>query len=1019
MAAEKAPTPATGIVEGRVLNLATGDYMENVRVSVEKAGLETFTDSSGFYRLTRVPAGKTEIRAFHTGSPAQSRTVEAEAGRTVMQDFSLTSGGIQKLDNFQVKASREMDGAAIAINTQRFAPNTMDVVAADEFGLVTSGGAGEILKSLPGIAAESGGRGDPFAISLNGVPNNYVPVSVGGFSLAFSTTGANRSVSFHQVTTDAFSRIEVSHTPTPETPGSGLGGSINMVPRSAFERVRPVYSLGTTLIMRDNERSLRRTPGPNRHPTHKITQSFEFTAVVPVNRTFGFSVSASTFPGYTPTDFSQNVWRGVTAATNGGTLPDTVPGQPYLTDYTFRDGTSWARRSNIAATADLKLGRYDRLSFSFQWGDFYDDVNRRDLRFFVNRVLPGNFSTTSVRGFTGAGEVRHVYNAYRWDDTLLMPTLTYRHDGPVWKMEVGVGYSRATRQRLDSRYGNFFDLQARRQNVTVAFDDINYLRPGRITVTDGTTGAPLDPYRIGNYFLSSANNSPIETVNVRRSLFANVRRDFGGRLPLTLKAGIDVGHEDRDIRQKSLTYSIVGADGRATAAADMATSDDGAARFFDGSFSQRIPPYGFPRTDWLSNGAVFDHFRAQPGHFSVNEINSYTQEVGFSKHAEELISAAYVRGDLALLGGRLKLVGGVRAEQTNVRGEGQLIDATRNFRRDASGRVVTVASPTPADPNRRVPDLINPAGSLAAARLTNVDRGLRAEKEYLRLLPSLNASYNLRENLIARVGYYWSLGRPNFNQYAGSLTLPNTEEPPGPSNRISVNNAGIKVWTARSTNVRLEYYFENGGLFAVNAFRRDFENFFGGSVVRPTPEFLSLYGLDPNVYGDYDVSTQVNLPYTVRMTGVSVSYKQALAFMPNWARWQVFANGTAQRALGDESNAFAGYTPRTANWGVSLNRGKAVVRAKWNYRGLQRRAPVAAGRSIEPGTFNWNSKRLLIDVSGEYLLHKHATLFFELNNVGDTPVDFQAWGPSTPQLAQFNNRSNYGALWTFGVKATY
>ena len=45
----------------------------------------------------------------------------------------------------------------------------------------------------------------------------------------------------------------------------------------------------------------------------------------------------------------------------------------------------------------------------------------------------------------------------------------------------------------------------------------------------------------------------------------------------------------------------------------------------------------------------------------------------------------------------------------------------------------------------------------------------RAKKEYLRLFPSLNASYNLRENLIARASVYQSVGRPNFVQYSGGV----------------------------------------------------------------------------------------------------------------------------------------------------------------------------------------------------------------------------------------------------------
>lgn len=43
---------ATGIIEGRVTHLRTGDPVELARVTVESTTLETFTDSGGLFRLT-------------------------------------------------------------------------------------------------------------------------------------------------------------------------------------------------------------------------------------------------------------------------------------------------------------------------------------------------------------------------------------------------------------------------------------------------------------------------------------------------------------------------------------------------------------------------------------------------------------------------------------------------------------------------------------------------------------------------------------------------------------------------------------------------------------------------------------------------------------------------------------------------------------------------------------------------------------------------------------------------------
>jgi hypothetical protein len=153
---------------------------------------------------------------------------------------------------------------------------------------------------------------------------------------------------------------------------------------------------------------------------------------------------------------------------------------------------------------------------------------------------------------------------------------------------------------------------------------------------------------------------------------------------------------------------------------------------------------------------------------------------------------------------------------------------------------------------------------------------------------------------------------------------------------------------------------------------------------------------------------------------VDVSYKQTLTFLPRWARGvQVFANVSAQRATGEAAENFSGYVPRIYNWGLSLTRPKFNLRANWNYRGRQRLDEVAAGASIEPGTYNWGSKKLSIDVQGEYYFRPGIAVFANLRNVNDGTEDFEIAGPSTPPHAQFRSRQDFGSLWTFGVKGSF
>ncbi len=1013
---------ATGTIEGRVTNPATGSIVERARLTVEGTTHETFTDADGYYRLSGVPAGPVRVRAFFSGFPSATLAVTVTAGQIVQRDFQLSpltsrraapDAAPIKLDEFVVATSREMSGAALAINEQRFAANMKNVVATDEFGDIAEGNVAEFLKFLPGVNIDYAG-GNARDISLNGVPSIYVPVTLDGFGLASAVGGGgggtSRGIGLDQVSINNLSRIEVSFSPTPDSQGNALAGSVNMVPRSSFERTRPALNFSTYFMLRDDLKSWGKTPAPRR-PTRKIHPGFDLSYLVPVSQRFGFTLSAGANRQYSGEPQVQNTWRGAQAATNGNAYPNTTFDRPYLTSVLIRNSGKDTNRSSFGVTTDYKLTAHDRLSLSVQYSTFDVRINHNELTFEVGRVNPGDFSLTQTRGAAGQGILNLATTGATRSNWTVMPSIVWRHDGPGWKYDAGFGYSRAANRNRNTESGFFDTTTSRRTGVTVSYSDLFYLRPNVITVTDAA-GAPVNPYALSSYVLTAATGNSRSTDDYKRTLYANVRRDFFGRVPLSLRAGVDFRQSERDQHFSVPNYTYVGRDGAASTTL-TAASDDLALPFLDPSFSDRQPNYGFPKFQGVSSELFHNHYVANPGYFTINANTLYRNQVTNSKFAAELVSGAYLRGDLQLLSNRLKIVTGLRVEQTNVAAEGPLSDPTRNIQRDAQGRPILGA-------NGRPLALLPATDALGVSKLTFLDRAAHADKEYLRWFPSLNASYNLREDLILRAAWYTSVGRPDYNQYAGGVTLPDPENPT-PNDQITLSNVSIKPWSARTVNVRLEYYLQGVGQLSLAAFRREFADFFGSTTLPATPEFLELYSLDPNVYGRYPVATQYNIDSTVRMEGINFSYKQALTFLPRWARGlQVFANAATQRLIGPQgSSNFPGFIPRTTSWGLSLNRERYSLRANWNYRSLQRRAAIAAGNSIEPGTFTWWSKRLYLDLNAEYTVWKRFALFASIRNIGDAPDDIKVYGPSTPAVARFRGRIEYGSLWSFGVKGTF
>jgi len=1019
---------AAGVVEGRVLNTGTGEYLEKARLTVSGTSLEVFSGPAGEFRLSPVPSGEIKVTVFYTGTLPMTETVSVLADNTVQHDFNLRSikdgrstgkedNELVKLDAFTVATSRQMDGAAAAINEQRFAPNVTNVVAANEFGISADGSVAEFMKYLPGISINYVG-GTANTISIDGAPVNNVPITVGGFDLAStSSASTSRSVELLQLSIKNLSRLELLQSPTPESPGSALAGSINLVPTSASDFKRPILDVSAFIIMRNNYRDFKKTPGPFREKSYKVQPGFDLRYVNPVNKQLGVTLSASYSNQFLPQDTFQAAWRGAGFATNGAAIPDTTVDKPYMSDFTLTDARKFNQRKSFGVTVDYKLTPRDILFLAYDYGTFSSEFTNNTLAINLNSIAATGFSPTFTRGLTGGGLTITSQGRWRGGDTH-MPTLTYRHNGPVWSAEAGVGYSRSTNYLRDSDRGYFGSVTARRTNIAISFDGVNSTSPGIVTVKDGTSGAAVDPFQLSSYVVTAvANPQPRDSIDAKKTVYLNSSRTFylfGA--PVKLKEGLDVRQAMRDIRGTSTTASFVGADGRATTTpTDPVGSDDRAGAYVDPSFAAHGSPYGFPAIEWPNITSLYTLYGAHPNYFVFDQNAAYRNAVSFSKWAQETISSGYFRADVSLLSNQLKLIGGVRAEQTNVNAQGALTDPTGNFLKGANGKALLGANGSPL--------LVVPtSNALGVSQLTFLDRGAPAKKEYLRYFPSINAVYSVGENVVVRASYYTSVGRPDYVQYTGGLTLPNTELLASPSNRIAVNNAGIKAWSADTTKLRLEYYFQGVGQFSVGGFNRNFKNFFGTTVIHATPEFLTIYDLDPNVYGSYDVATQFNLPDPVHMRGLEFNYKQALTFLPSALRGvQVFANATILRLTGADSAAasFVGYVPRTYNWGFSLTRKKFVVRAGWNYSGERKISVLQTGRGLEPGTFQWKRKSVKLDVQGEYYVWRKVAVFANFRNLTDATEDIAIYGPSTPAYAKLRQRDDYGSSGTFGVKSTF
>jgi TonB-dependent receptor len=304
--------------------------------------------------------------------------------------------------------------------------------------------------------------------------------------------------------------------------------------------------------------------------------------------------------------------------------------------------------------------------------------------------------------------------------------------------------------------------------------------------------------------------------------------------------------------------------------------------------------------------------------------------------------------------------------------------------------------------------------------LAYIERAARTNKSYDDFFPTINASYKIRPDLLARVSYGRSFNRPDFGNILPSMNLPDTEST---ARTITATNPTLKPWYANSYGVALEYYFNepSTGVLSVRSYRRDITDFWGTSLLPATDEILAPYGVDPAVYGDalgYVVSTTRNVG-SARVTGTEFDYRQNLVFLPHWARGlTVFGNVTLQRTQGSQQASFTGFVRKTFNWGVTFSRERLTLRLAVNHRGKIEQGRVTTA-GAEPNTITYLQARAIADIAAEYRFTRRYSAFITGRNVNSANEDTVTYGPSTPSDRIVRGRINYGATWYVGVKAQY
>ena len=364
----------TSSIRGQVKNAASGAYLNRVRVSIVGTDIVEYTDATGSYRIANAPSGRVEMEVYYTQLEPARVQVDLPPNGHVERNVSLEARDAKaaekntvQLEKFVITAKHESDIEALAVNEQRFAPNIKNVVSTEAFGEVVGGTMGDFLKFIPGVAVEYAGNTVTKA-SVRGIGHGMTALTTDGVPMVSTTTDPNVSNarSFDMGMTDStdLSRIEVSKVPTPSTPADSIGGSINMVTKSAFDRDRAQLRYSIGLLGNSYGLSLRKTPDSwEDKMTYKVWPLLALDYTVPITKNFGLMFSGLAKKQAEPAH-TTNATKifSIAGAGTGASLS-----KPFLSGFRKLGGARSAEQYSLFTKADWRITPNAVVSLAVKW----------------------------------------------------------------------------------------------------------------------------------------------------------------------------------------------------------------------------------------------------------------------------------------------------------------------------------------------------------------------------------------------------------------------------------------------------------------------------------------------------------------------------------------------------------------------------------------------------------------------------------------------------------------------------
>jgi len=927
---------ATGTITGHVYDEASGRSLQGAIVRIQGSVASDYTDVNGQFSLT-APTGEATLAIEYVGLDLFTRTVRVTPGAATRIVAPLKNSVLQ-LEPLVVRESAR--GQVLAINQQKTAQGIVNIVSEEIFGNMLDGNVGYALQRLPGISVDEAQDGSPTGINIRGVSGEFNSVQIDGNRVP-NSGGTSRAADTRQLVADGVTNIEVIKAPTPDRDGDAIGGIINVISRTAFQRSGRQFKVSASGAYNE----LADKWGYNGRATYS-----DIFSVGGAEKNLGLSFTVTK---YTTDRYSENAdidWVYVTAADNPqlNLQHDTKFLEASHSERSFRRTNTMG----INGSLDFRLNaetsfyfrplynRYDQKSQTYEtdWDidtRFQDQVGGRKTYAFLSADgskgggTPGANGSRSTLGFIGTDDDSH--------NDLYSVAFGGKHEHDTSTLNYDFYYSNSKFVRDNFTEFNFRLDPVAQGYYVMEYDATNRLRP-IINITNG-----LSPTEVAYARQGPANLIIVPRTKEEEIFSSKVdweKKFQNERAVHTLKFGTKYRVSKPTFDQESATYQVLGANRNLFPFESVVSPTSGDV-------------LGAPRYQLAEPDKARETLANQPQLWTLLQPNSFNASNVADYSAKESTLAAYAMATTQF--GPHTILGGVRLERN---------EWTRT--------------------NKKV-------SNVGGNSTTLVTSG----SEYDVWLPGIHFRHELQKNLILRESFNRSYGRPSLNDISRGRQVSTT-------GNISEGNPALLPSMSDNFDAQLEYYTANGGLYSVGVFYKDITDFTYTNIIRFDTLDAQDQPI-PVTNGAFTYTQPLNGP-GAKNYGLELIARQRLTFLPGLLKGfsaalsATFTESDAE-VPGRENDRLPleGFSDYLFTSSLEYARGSFSARVNYRYR-----SDYIEGLDDSVITDEWFSAREQIDAELSYQIRKGLTFFVTGTNLRNSPQVSYAGSPEFPEDVSYS-----------------